>query len=180
MAEVPGAQAALAPDSALPEIPHGGTVWVVGRPDQDARARLEKLAKKVAIDRVRELKDALDPDAYREMFDSVTRALPSYNTWGEGWQRTVLTPDGAHLFLWSLLQAKHPAVTEAQVLRLARECPEEVSFAVAQVVPAFFQMLLSELLARVPPEQRAGAEQQAAQAMAEARRLLSPTAGPNS
>ncbi|MES2464573.1 MAG: hypothetical protein V4671_28765, partial [Armatimonadota bacterium] len=42
---------------ALPEIPHGGKLWKVGRPDGDARARLEKLVKVSALNEVR--------DAYR-------------------------------------------------------------------------------------------------------------------
>lgn len=157
MTDVPGVQTLLAPDSALPEIPHGGTVWKVGRPDQDAKARLEKLVKRAAIEQVRALKDVLDPPAYREAFDRVTNNLRSYDTWGEGWQAVVGDPAHAHLFLWALLQAHHPTVSEEQVKRLADECPEEVGFALAQVLPDFFRAFLVTLLAKVPPERRAEA-----------------------
>lgn len=166
MADTPGAQALLAPDSALPEIPHGGTVWKLGRPDQDARARLEKLAIKVAVDQVRALKGVLDPGAYQELFGDVTRNLGRYATWRDRWQEVVFDPANGHLFLWSLLQAHHPAVTAEQVLRLIAEAPEEAELALAQVLPDFFQVLLSAALELVPAADRAGAERVAAGALA--------------
>lgn len=175
MADTPGVQQLLAPDSALPEIPHNGTVWKVGRPDQDAKARLEKLVKKVAIDGVRALREVLEPGAYREMFDSVAQNLKQYDTWRAGWQAVALDPANAHLFLWSLLQAHHPNVTEAQVLALGRDVPEEVGFALVQVVPDFFRVLLSEALVGVPAAKRAEVEPIFEAALATLRDRLTPT-----
>ncbi len=177
MSDVPGVQTLLAPDSALPEVPHGGTVWKVGRPDQDAKARLEKLVKRAAIEQVRALKDVLDPGAYREAFDRVTQNLRTYDTWGEGWQAVITDPAHAHLFLWALLQAHHPNVSEEAVKRLAAECPEEVGYALAQVLPDFFQALISPLLAKVPPEVRAQAEAKAGAFLAALREQLSARPG---
>lgn len=152
----PGIQQQLAPDSALPEIPFGGRLYKVGRPDQDAKARLEKLVKRVVIDDVRVLRDALDPAAYRELFDAKTANLRQYDTWRAGWQAVVFDPANAHLFLWSLLQSHQPAVAEADVKALAAGAPEEVQFALAQVMPDFFRETLAGV--EMTPDQRAAVE----------------------
>mgnify|MGYP001605268688 FL=1 len=169
MADSPGIQQQLGSDSALPEIPYKGTLYKLGRPDQDAKGRLEKLVKRVAIDEVRALKDALPPAAYAELFAERTKNLKQYDTWREGWKATVFEPANAHLFLWSLLQAHHPTITAADVLALATEAPEEVSYALAQVMPAFFRMLL-EGIALTPDQQQALEEK-----LSEFRERLTPT-----
>jgi hypothetical protein len=125
----------------------GGKRWKVGAPDQAAKARLEKLAAKVALDEVRRLKDTLDPAAYAELFGEVTRNLKSYRTWQPGWQSVVMSPAGQHLFLLSLM----PDATEADVLGIFATAPEEVAAALAQVLPDFFTMLVEPLTAHLSP-----------------------------
>lgn len=175
MSEAPGAQHLLAPDSALPEIPHKGALYKVGRPDGNARARLEKLVKATALNGVRALKDVLEPSAYREAFAEVTNNLKRYETWRDGWQAIVFDPGCRHLFLWSLLLEHHPAITEQQVLELAQAVPEEVHAALAQVLPPFFQTLLSALLASLPEERKAEAEAKVSAGLSELRASLTPT-----
>lgn len=165
----PGVQQMLGADSALPEVPYGGTVWKLGRPDQAAKARLEKLVKKVAIDEVRALKDALDPAGYAELFEAKTRSLRRYDTWRDGWQSVVFDPANSHLFLWSLLQANHPQVSESQVKQLAAGAPEEVLYALAQVMPDFFRSLLAGL--EMTPDQQTAVDA----ALESLRERLAPT-----
>jgi hypothetical protein len=153
VSDTPGVQQILATNSVCPEIPFKGKTYTVGQPDGEARKRLEKLVKKVAIDEVRALKDTLDAAAYAELFATRTASLKHYNTWRPGWQGIVFDPANAHLFLWSLLQAHHPNVTEAEVLAIGKESPEEVAYALAQVVPDFFTMLLAGL--EMTPDQQA-------------------------
>jgi hypothetical protein len=168
-AATPGVQQMLADDSALPEVPFGKTVWKFGRPDEAARGRLEKLVKKVAIGEVRALKDTLDPAAYAELFEARTRSLKRYDTWRDGWQAVVFDPANSHLFLWSLLQANHPDVAEADVLALAKGAPEEVLFALAQVMPDFFRALLAGM--ELTPDQQRAVDA----ALASLRERLTPT-----
>lgn len=169
MPETPGIQQQLATDSMLPDIPFKGKTYKVGRPDGDAKGRLEKLVKKVAIDEVRAMKESLDPEAYRELFESRTRSLKRYDTWRDGWQAIVFDPANAHLFLWSLLQAHQPAITEKEVTALTAEAPEEVQLALVQVMSDFFQMLLAEL--NLTPDQQA----RVAKAFDALRARLTPT-----
>lgn len=136
------------------EIVCGKKTWKVSPPDQDAKARLEKLAARTAIEEVRRLKDVLDPEAYQETFTQVTKTLSQYQTWRAGWQRVVFDPANAHLFLWSLLQANHPHCSEADVMKLISESPEEVAAAYAQILPGFFQMLLEPVLPNLEPPDR--------------------------
>lgn len=146
--ETPGLQQMLGAAGACPEIHCDGKVWKVGHPTQRAKAELERLAVAAALDEVRSLKNVIPPDAYQEMFGEVTRQITAkeFRTWGPGWQRSVFGASSAHLFLTSLLRECHPNATPADALRLTQECPEEVTAALAQVVPGF----LSVLLAGVP------------------------------
>lgn len=153
--ETPGVGQMIGTPGACPDIEYGGKKWTVGRPDQNAKGRLEKLAAKVAIDEVRRLKDILDPQAYRESFDGVTGNLRKYQTWRDGWQAVVFDPNNSHLFLWSLLQSHHPDISEADVVQLCKAAPEEVRAAFAQVIPDFFTILLADILDRLPPESQA-------------------------
>lgn len=155
--DAPGIGQMLASTSACPEIPHGKRRWKVGHPTQDAKGRLERLVKKVALDEVRSLKGTLDPATYDETFREQVRALKDYDTWKAGWQRIVFDPEySALLFLWSLLQEHHPEVTEAEVRALFADAPEEVDAALVQVLPDFFQALLALILPRLDPQARAG------------------------
>lgn len=140
---------------ACPEIPYGGKVWRVGHPTQSAKKTLEALAVASAAGELRELRGAVPPDAYKEMFDTFTAkvAAKSYRTWGPGWREVVFGESGAHLFLLSLLRENHPEATEADVLALAEHRPEDVRLAVAEVVPNFVLLLLNDLKG-VTPEQR--------------------------
>lgn len=168
MSDAPGVGVMLA---APAEIKVGKTTWVVSPPDQDAKARLEKLAARAALEEVRRLKPVLDADAYAEAFRAAMDALPSYRTWQPGWQRVVFDPANAHLFLWSLLQAAHPDATEEDVVKLHADAPEEVAAAYAQLLPDFFRLLLAPVLPRLDPAARAAVEA----AVADLRRRLTPT-----
>jgi hypothetical protein len=174
MAESPGVGVMLGAAGPCPEFTHAGKRWTVGHPTQAAKARLENLAGKVALDEVRRMKDVLDPAAYQETFAEVTRSLKDYRTWKPGWQRVVFDPEYAHLFFMSLLQEKHPGVTEGEVLELCAGAPEEVQAALAQVLPDFFQMLLDGIADRLTPEARA----EVAGAVAKVRAALAPRVPP--
>lgn len=162
--DAPGIQQQLATDSMLPDIPFRGRSYKIGRPDGEAKGRLEKLVKKVAIDTVRELRDTLDTAAYQESFREVTTNLKRYDTWRDGWRDIVFDPANAHLFLWSLLQAKYPDISERDVKALASESPEEVQLAMAQVIPDFFRVTLAGM--NLTPDQRQTMEAAIAQAAA--------------
>lgn len=153
--ETPGAGMMTGTPGACPEIQAGGKIWKVGHPRQAAKGRLERLAKKVALDEVRAMKGILDPAAYKEAFEGVTNNLRKYDTWREGWQAVVFDPNNSHLFLWSLLQEHHPDITEAQVLEICTLAPEEVRAAFAQVIPDFFQVILKDVMNRLSPDQLA-------------------------
>lgn len=150
--ETPGVGAMIGTPGACPEIQVNGKRWTVGRPDQDAKARLENLAKKVAIDEVRKLKGILDAAAYAEAMQLVVGNLRTYETWREGWQAVIFDPGNSHLFLWSLMQAHHPDISESQVADICKTAPEEVTAAFAQVIPDFFTILLANVLDRLSPE----------------------------
>ncbi len=171
----PGVTQMLATTDACPEIVVSGKPWKVGHPTQAAKARLEKLAARVALDEVRRLKDVLDPAAYSETFSEATRSLPEYRTWRPGWQRVVFDPANVHLFLLSLVQEHHPNATETDIIALSRAAPEEVTAALAQVIPDFFRLLLAGL--EMTPDQRAAVEAELAKFRA---RLVPtpPTASP--
>ena len=153
------------------EIVCGGRTWKVGAPDQDAKARLERLAAKSALDGVRELKGTLDPAAYQEVFGEVTRNLKNYKTWQPGWQAVVMSPAGHHLFLLSLIQGPHPDATEDDVLAVFAQAPEEVAAALARVLPDFFTLLTAPLRRHLRPAELAKVDA----ALAELRARLTPT-----
>lgn len=134
------------------EIVVGKTKWLVGHPDQAAKARLEKLVAKAALDEVRRLKDVLDPGTYREAFAEAVATLKDYRTWRPGWQRIVFDPAYFHLYLWSLLQEHQPQASEDDVREICERAPEEVRAAVAEVMPGFFRMLLADLEGHAPEE----------------------------
>lgn len=143
----PGVQQILGNSGACPEIPLDGKVWRIGHPTQRAKAVLEELAAGRAVAEVRALKGVLPPDAYSEMFTELTKSIAAgdFKTWHPGWQRVTLGGGNSHLFLLSLLRECHPSATEADALRLAREAGEEVTAAMARVIPGFFDLLLAGL-----------------------------------
>lgn len=140
-------------------FPALGKTWKVSAPDQDAKDRLEKLAAGAALNEVRRLKDSLGAAAYKEAFSEVVANLKNYRTWQPGWQAVVFHPENVHLYLWSLLQAAHPDVTEEEVLSVFADAPEEVAAAYAQVMPDFFTMLLAPMRDRIPAAGRAKLEE---------------------
>lgn len=156
--QTPGVTGILGASGACPEIAHGKRRWKVGHPTQAAKSRLEKLAAKVSLDEVRRLKDALDPAAYQEAFSEAVKSLKNYRTWRPGWQAVVFDPANSHLYLWSLIQEHHPDATEEDVLAVCRDAPEEVVAAMAQVLPDFFHLLLSDVKPHLSPEAFAKAE----------------------
>lgn len=154
-AESPSVTTMLGAAGACPEIRHDGKTWKIGHPTQRAKACLEQLAVASAFDEVEALEATLPPQryqkAYRELLASV--AAREYKTWGPGWQRVVWGPMSAQLFLLSLLRENHPDATEDDALTLAGADPGRVSLALAQVIPSFLALLLSDRK-DVTPEQR--------------------------
>ena len=154
-AESPSVTTMLGAAGACPEIRHDGKNWKIGHPTQRAKACLEQLAVASAFDEVEALEATLSPQryqkAYRELLASV--AAREYKTWGPGWQRVVWGPMSAQLFLLSLLRENHPDATEDDALTLAGAEPGRVSLALAQVIPSFLALLLSDRK-DVTPEQR--------------------------
>lgn len=135
-----------------------GKTWKVSAPDQNAKARLEKIVAAEALNEVRRLKGTLDTAAYQEAFSDVTRRLKDYRTWGPGWQATVFGPSSAHFFLWSLLQGAHPDADEQTVLDICQDAPEEVAAVYVQILPDFFSILLEPVRNRIPPDKLAELE----------------------
>lgn len=140
---------------ACPEIKHNGKTWRVGHPTQRAKATLEVLAADVAIAEVEALEATMDPKRYAKAYKHVMTSVQSreYRTWGEGWQKVVWGPMSSHLFLFSLIRENHPDATEANVIELMQTEPTQVARALAQVVPPFVRLLLSERR-DIPPKQR--------------------------
>lgn len=153
--ESPTVTTMLGASGACPEVKLNGKTWRIGHPTQKAKAELETLAVQQAVAEVTALKGILPPDQYKEMFDSVRDAITAkhYKTWGDGWQRIVWGPMSAHLFLLSLIRENHQDATEDDAMALAGGAPEQVAAALAQVVPSFLLLLLSERK-DVTPEQR--------------------------
>lgn len=155
--EPAGVTALLGAAGACPVIRHEGKDYTIGHPTQAAKARLELLVAAQAVNEVRELKSVLDPDAYTELFTETAEKVRgrSFKTWGADWQKVVLDPQNAHLFLLSLMRGAHPDLSEQTVRQMMDAQPEECALALGQVVPDFFAMLLADR--PLTPEGRAKA-----------------------
>jgi hypothetical protein len=150
----PGVQTMLGAAGAPARVQWRGKPWLVGHPVQKAKAELEEIAAAAAVAEVRALKGALPSDAYAELWKDTVAAIQAkeFRTWGPGWARTVFARENAHLFLLSLLRCDQPHATEDDARGMAAEEPEQVTAALARVVPDFFAHLLAGLT--VPPDQR--------------------------
>ncbi len=131
---------------ACPEVEWNRKVWKIGHPTQGAKGALEELAAAKAVAAVTELKGAVPPATYAEMFENVMRGIKTqaYKTFAPGWLEQATGPAGGTLFLLSLLRERHPDATEEDAVGLATARPDEVQAALARVLPPFFDLLLEK------------------------------------
>ena len=111
-----------------------------------------------AFEEVREQKEFLSATAYKEMFDGHRADVQAgkYRTFGEGWDAVMGRPDGSggELFLLSLLRTEHPEATIDDAKRLKLFHDDQLTLALDEVSPAFFQVLAED--EKVPPAARPG------------------------
>lgn len=164
-------------EGGLPEIHYKGKVWRVGHPTQSAKKTLEALVVASAWAEVRELKEVLPPDSYKELADTMVAKIASkhYKTWGGGWQEVALGSQGAPLFFLSLLRELHPNATLTDAITLTTDCSDEVKIALAEVTPRFLELLVDELKERgVSKEKRDELKKQITEKLAEQLPKINP------
>jgi hypothetical protein len=163
---------------ACPEIRHGEKVWKVGHPTQAAKDRLEKL---VVADAWANIKAAaigipeVDDEAVRLFHEAVRNR--EYRTGGKMWSAAFGRLDGNIKFYLSLIQEHHPEATEADVLELMSEKPDEFLTAMELVTPRFF-FVAAEAMGLPPDKGRKWATERAAEfldALKKARPQTMPT-----
>lgn len=174
----PGVQTMLGAAGAPARVKFRGREWLVGHPIQKAKGELEEIAAGAAVDEVLALRGVLAPVAYADMWKETVLAIQGreFRTWGPGWTRIVFARENAHLFLLSLLRCDQPHATAADATAMAAEEPEQVTAALARVVPGFFAYLLAGL--KVPPDQRAKFEAKLASITAQFLSTLTPPNSP--
>jgi hypothetical protein len=124
-----------------------GTVWRLGFNSNDAKGRLEELIRAGVIrDAVRTKRAVGGPDG--DDYFAVVQALVDaghYFTFAKGWRDKLRSPDGAVLFLQSLLQEHHPEVTRREAEDLFLSEPEQVMAAVGVIAPDFFRAVAEQM-----------------------------------
>ncbi len=127
-----------------PVIVHKGKSWTVGHPTQKAKSWLEKLVAACALETLAELKDVLPPDEYLARRASLDQNIyqKQHRTWGPLWTTVTSGEDGDAVFLLSLLKLHHPEATMADARELHLNANREVGLAFAEVLPAFFTLLV--------------------------------------
>ena len=139
-------------------VEKSGRRWRIGHPTQAAKRLLEGLVGAAAFEEVREQKEFLSATAYKEMFDGHRADVQAgkYRTFGEGWDAVMGLPDGSggELFLLSLLRTEHPEATIDDAKRLKLFHDDQLTLALDEVSPAFFQVLAED--EKVPPAARPG------------------------
>lgn len=153
--ESPSVTTTLGAAGACPEVRHAGKVWKVGHPTQAAKTTLEQLAVAAAVSEIEALEGTLSPLSYQKAYRELLAAISAreYKTWGPGWERVVWGPMCSQLFLLSLIRENHQDATEADVVELAAKQPGQVAAALAQVIPNFARLLLSERKDLTPEQQ---------------------------
>lgn len=170
-------QDALGNAGTLPVVDWKGTKYQLSFPDQKAKTALEELVAQQAVNECRKMKGVLDPAAYAELWNETVTAIQTrqHRTLGPLWNKTV-TAGGvasASKIMWALFQLKHPTLTEADVVSMIREEPEQTTAALLRVIPSFFEMVGRE--AGLPPEAIADLTSQLKETL---RPLAGPLPGP--
>jgi hypothetical protein len=153
--DVPGVGPSLGGAGPCPTIVHGDRKWVVGHPDQRAKARLELITLETAVAN-HEASLPYLPAARRakkeKEFDAAVNG-GHWRTWGELWGAVNSSPDGNSLFLLSLLREHQPDATLVDANKLWTEAGRATARAFAVVVPGFFAVLVADRAE--PPEVKA-------------------------
>lgn len=139
-------------DRACPEIEWNGRVWKVGHPTGRAKEILNSLVIAQASAPILALKESLPASAYAEILEDFRINLKSYQPWGKGWLAEVQGADGGPLFLLSLLRLHQAGATMDDARGLIRDCGDEVTLALKQVMPDFFLVLVTD--PRIPEAKR--------------------------
>lgn len=149
----------LGQSGGCPEVvERGGKRWKIGWPVAAAKVCLERLVAAAAFEEIRSMKEDLSAQAYSELFEGHRADIQArkYQTFGEGWDRVMGRSDGSggELFLLSLMRTEHPEATIDDAKRLKLLYDDQLTLALDEVAPAFFQVLAED--EKVPPEARPG------------------------
>lgn len=121
-----------------PTVTCDGKVWKIGFNTQSAKAGLEQLIRSHVLTQAR----ADGPEEYKETRDLAHGG--HYRTFEKGWLSILNSPDGAVLYLQSLLQKHHPEATFGDAIRLLSAEGDAVADALAEVSPNFFRVAAAE------------------------------------
>lgn len=144
--------------SDCPVIQHGEKLWKIGHPTQAAKDRLEKLVVADAWENVTAARLGIpdvDDEAARSFHEAVRNR--EYRTGGKMWAAAFSRPDGQVKFYLSLIREHHPEATEADVMRLMADKPDEFLTAIELVTPRFF-FVAAEAMKLPPDKAKAWAE----------------------
>jgi len=139
---------AMGNDGPLPTVNWNGKAYPVAYPTPEVIARAERQVAKLVWENMERMKGVLPPAAHAELRAETVSALQLGKT---GFAQPLFTGvldgiDGHTLILWACLTLKTPDVTFDQARAMRGDCPDEVDFALAQVVGGFF----SEGSAKLP------------------------------
>ncbi len=154
----PNLNSVLGQSGACPEIELNGETWKIGHPTQQAKSILNLLIVANATAELTALRGVVDAQTYADSMreHSARVANGYYKTWRDGWLAAMGDKFRADaVFLQSLLRVNHPGATEKLARDLYEQKPDEVSMALLEIAPPFFEMLVKELPAKTTPEQRA-------------------------
>lgn len=162
---------ALGDAGACPVVEWEGARYTLGHPTQKAKT----LYQNEIVEAERRGLDAqlarkwVTPAKYDEKLDDLGRAVErgDHLPGGPLWAKYAVgaeTPAGVVTFLWSLFAQHHPALTVADVRRMAEGSPGLVRLAVRRVVPGFFEWVGEAL--NLPPDARAALTRQVADRLA--------------
>ena len=129
-----------------PTVQCGGRAWRFGFNDQDAKARLEELIRAHVLRDAIANKKALGGADGAEAYQHTDTLLKQghYLTFAKGWNEVLGSPVGGVLYPLSLLQHHHPDATEADVVRLLVEEPEQTEAAVRAISPSFWAAVATQ------------------------------------
>lgn len=150
----------LGQHGACPVVTWKKQEYKIGFNTQSAKARFEELVRshvvRQAIQTKREIGGVDGDEAYAVVQDKLDRG--HYRTLNPGWLAVLDSPDGAVLFLQSLLQAAHPDMNRDDVAALAHDEPEQVRAALVVAAPSFFDAVLASVNAPADVKARVRAE----------------------
>lgn len=132
-----------------PTVHHDGRVWRLGFNTQDAKGRLEELFRSHVVRdaiKTKRLLGGADGDEHYRLTDTLLKQ-GYYKTFAKGWVELLNSPEGALLYVLSLLQEHHPDTTADEVAALLAAEPEQVEAAVLAVSPDFFEAVAVQMKA---------------------------------